>query len=87
MVGPKLSSCQFQRDVQKHLLPKKGLYYRRRSQGNTRISNGGCGTTHKFVDRFIYEGNKKRNLMQSQISRVLENVDYLNNVRVDSKTF
>ena len=51
MVRPKLSSCQFQRDVQKHLLPKKGLYYGR---GNTRISDGGCGTTHEFVDRFIY---------------------------------
>ena len=42
--------------------------------GNTRISNGGCGTTYEFLDCFIYEGNKQSNLVQSQISRVLENV-------------
>ena len=29
---------------------------------------------HDFVDLFIYEGNKRRNLVQSQISRVLENL-------------
>ena len=29
---------------------------------------------HEFVNRFIYEGNKQRNLVQSQVSRVLENL-------------
>ena len=61
------------------------------------MSNSGCGTTHEFVDHFIYEGNKQEfgarpdlessGELVEQTGIYWDNDDYLNNVRVDSKTF
>ena len=95
MVGPKLSSCQFQRNVQKHLFPKKGLYTT--VEDNEEIHelvmvavaqhmNLLTALFTKEINRGIWCKARSRKFWRTCRTN-WENNDYLNNVRVDSKTF